>query len=130
MIKAQVTLWSGQDLDSLAAIESSGTRTNLMSAIGLMFRVTNAGGNASVKIEYALSKDGVTYTSYDTVVDAATATTWAGNSPEGWHQYAITFNAAPYIKFKVTDLATLNNNVVDAVLVFSEETSGGWAHHG
>lgn len=84
-----------------------------------MLKVVASGGTASVKLEVAVSNDGTnfnSFTSQDPII-TATATEFASQGEEEYH--AITVPGAPWIKLKVSDVATLAT-VVDADLWMRE----------
>lgn len=118
---ARAVLWETQDLDSGASLTTGVIDTRRMHSMTLILRVTNAGGDADVSIKYAVSPDGTNFGSYDNVVESSTKTEHATNNPEDYHEYEIATGSS-FIKIRVTDIATLNNNVVDGVLHFVEET--------
>ena len=116
-----VTLWTDTDLDNGLTLESAVIQCFRREPDILMFQVTNAGGSADVKIEYAVSNDGVNFNSYTSqdAICTSTATVYASQGPEEYH--AMIVPSAPYIKIKVTDLASLDDNVVNATLWVRDE---------
>ena len=84
-----------------------------------MLKATAAGGTASVKIEVAISNDGTNFNSFTSqaAIETASATTYAGMGEEEFHSYTVP--GAPWIMFKVSDVATLAT-VVDADLWMRE----------
>jgi hypothetical protein len=115
-----LTLWLTTSLDSGNTIESSIIPCWERSPNVMMFRVTNASGAADVKIEVAFSNDGYnfnSYTSQDPII-TSTLTEYSAKNPEEYH--SIIVPSAPYIKLKVTELALLNSNVVDATIWMRE----------
>lgn len=113
-------LWTTQDLASGGTLTSGVIDCRTSDAEGMLFRVTNAGGNADVKIEVAFSNDGTTFNDYDAQDDlvASTNTDWAGMAPEDYHMVLIPW--APFLKIKVTEVGTNDDNVIDAVLWMTE----------
>lgn len=77
-------------------------------------------GTPSVKIQVAISEDGTTFNSYDAQDDviAATATEWASEEAE-MHSFLVT-TAAPFLKIKLTELATLADCTVTMVGMLKE----------
>lgn len=114
------TLWTDTDLDSGLTLESPVIDCQLADPEYLALKITNAGGNADAKLEVAFSTDGVTFNAYDSQdpLIASTNTEFAGKNPEDMHIIAVP--GAPFIKLRLTELATLNNNVVNAQLFMRE----------
>lgn len=113
-------LWTSQDLDSGGVLESGVIDCRHADPEGMLFRVTNAGAAADVKIEAAFSNDGVTFNEYGTqdAIVASTNTEWTSQNPEDYHMVLIPW--APFLKIKITEVGTNNDNVVDAVLWMTE----------
>lgn len=114
--RTQMQLWSGTDLDSGASLVSGVIDTEFMPSLSIVWKALNAGGTAGVEIAYAVSADGVNFGSYDYVVVADTS---AVVTAEDWHETAVAHKAR-YLKFRIRELKSLNNNVIDAYLVFPE----------
>jgi len=77
-------------------------------------------GAADVKIEYAVSKDGVNFGSFDDEDDIISSTNnlFSGANPEGIHTVGMPNPLAPFIKLKVTELTTtLADTLVDLTLI-------------
>lgn len=112
-------LWKAQDLDSGASIVSGVIDCRNADPEYLMLKVTAAGGTASVKVEVAISTDGSTFNSFTSqeAIDSATATTYASLNPEEYHSLLVP--GAPWIKLRLTDVASLTT-VVDADLWMRE----------
>ena len=110
-------LWTSQDLDSGGTLESGVIDCRTADPEGMLFRGTVT-GTADFKIEVAFSNDGITfndYTSQEALV-ASTNTEWT--NPEDYH--LVTVPWAPFIKLKITELGTNNNNVIEATLWMTE----------
>lgn len=115
-----LTLWTAQDLDSGGTLTTNAIACWERFPDVLMFRVTNASADADVKIEVAFSNDGVNFNNYTSqdALTTSTATVYATQNPEEYH--ALIVPSAPWIKLKITELASANNNVVDATLWLRE----------
>jgi hypothetical protein len=111
-----VRLWDAQDLDNTGTLTSPAIDCRKADPEFLMFRITNSGGNADAKIEVAISNDGTNFNSFTSqpALVASTATDYASLNPEEYH--TINVPSAPWIKIQITELATLDNNVVHGTL--------------
>lgn len=109
-----VRLLTAQDLDSGGSVETPVVDCRKGSLDHLLIKIAQASGDADVKVQVAISEDGITFNSYDSQDDviASTATEFAGQGPEELHSFLCTVTA-PFLRFKITDLSTTNNNVVD-----------------
>lgn len=113
-------LWNAADLDSGASLTTEAIDCRFADPEYLMFRVTQGSGTPDVKIEVAISNDGTTFnefTSQEPII-ASTNTTYGSLNPQDYH--SITVPGAPWIKLRVTDVAALDNNVIDADLWMRE----------
>lgn len=113
----RTALWAAEDLDSGGTLTSPVIDTKRMYSIALLLKAANAGGTAGVSIKYATSPDGTNFGAYDNVIEDDSV---ALTTPEDWHEYVIA-PAGRWIKVQLTELKSLNNNVIDAKLQFSEE---------
>ena len=113
-----ITLWTAQTLTPEGT--SPSPIISCLSRVPdiLMFRVTAASGAASVKIEYAISNDGVNFNDYttQTAISPATATDFTTN-PEEYHM--LNCPTAPFLRLRITELAGLTS-IVDATLWMRE----------
>lgn len=109
-------LLTAQDLDSGASVETGVIDCRNGSLDHLLIKIVQGSGNADVRIQVALSEDGTNFNSYDSQDDVitSTATEFAGKNPEELHPFLCTENA-PFLRFKITDAATLDNNSVTLV---------------
>lgn len=110
-------LWTSQDLDNAGTLESGAIDCRTSDPEGLMIRVTNAGA-ASIKIEVAFSNDGTTFNDYAAQEALVTASVSEWTIPEDYHMVNVPW--APFVKLRVTEVASLDDNVVDAVLWMTE----------
>ena len=114
-------LWTTQDLDASGVLTSGIIDCRNSDPETLLFRVTNASGNADVKIEIRISNDGTNFnsaTSQDPLV-ASSNTDFGAANPEEYHGLIVPF--APWIRLVGTELSgTLDNSVVDATLWMRE----------
>lgn len=112
-------LWTSQDLDSGGTLESGVIDCRTADPEGMLFRGTVT-GTADFKIEVAFSNDGITFnefTSQEPLV-LSTNTEWASLNPEDYHMVLVPW--APFIKLRITEVGTNDNNVIDAVLWMTE----------
>lgn len=111
-----VRLLTAQDLDSGGSVTTPVIDCRKGSLDHCTIQIVQGSGDADVKIEAEISDDGVTFntsTSQDAVI-ASTATEWSGQNPEDLHSFLVTATAS-FIRLKITELATLNNNSITLV---------------
>ena len=111
-----IRLWATQNLDSTGTLTSPAINCQKADPDFLLFRIANAGGAADAKIEIAISNDGVNFNSFTSQdpISTSTNTDYATQNPEEYH--SLNVPSAPWIKLRITELASLNTNVVDADL--------------
>ena len=114
-----LTLWTAEALASGETLESAIINCTSRVPDILLFKVVGASGTGSVKIEYAISNDGVNFNEYDSQdpIITASATEFASKNEEDYH--AINCPSAPFIQILVTELASLAS-VVDVTLWMRE----------
>lgn len=112
-----IKLFDTQTLNSAGVLTSGIIDLRRGDAEFLMFRITQAGA-ADARIGYRISNDGVTFnlvTSQAALV-ASTNTAFASPlNPKDYHSINTPIEA-PWIMIVVTELASLNTNIVDATL--------------
>lgn len=108
-----VRLLIAQDLDSGGSVETPVIDCRKGSLDHCTIKIVQSGGDANLRIQAAISDDGVTFNDYGSQEDiiASTNTEWTGSGPEDLHSFLVAV-AAPFIKLKLTELATLDNNSV------------------
>lgn len=98
-------LWSSAALGSDGTLTSAAIdNTRFKRLESLIFQLTVASGNPSIKIE-RLDGDGAGNYSSAVVIDAATGTTFSG-SPSGVNVEALDAPLVPDFKIKLTELAS------------------------
>ncbi len=116
-----ISIWTAEALVASGSAESPviDLRT-VKNPESIMIKASSVLGAADVKIEYAVSKDGVNFGSFDDEDDiiSSTNTLFSGANPEGIHTVGMPNPLAPFIKLKVTELTTtLADTLVDLVLI-------------
>lgn len=106
-------LLTAQDLDSGGTVETGVIDLRTADLDHCVIQIVQSGGDADVKIQAAISIDGTTFNDYDSQEDiiASTNTEWTGANPEDPHSFLVAVSA-PFIKLKLTELATLNDNTI------------------
>ena len=102
----QRRLFNGVPINGTGSAESVAVdlrHTDTLEAF--QYQVVSAGGAPDVKVEWALSQDGVTFNQY-TDQSPIVASSAARATPEGMQFIALPAALARFIKFKVTGLAT------------------------
>ena len=112
----RMPLWTtATAIATTGSIESAVVDVRRFSGLdSLVFLVASASGTADVKLEVAISSDGVTFTDYSDIDDLiqSTATEFAG-SPDTTHAVSLPPTLGPYVKFKFTGV---NANPADTEL--------------
>lgn len=118
----EIPLWSA------AAITKAGTLTSPAidlrradSIEALMCQFTSAAGTAAVKVEYAVSTDGVTFGSFSDYTALVTDSSSAFPTAEGL--YAVTFPTlrAPWVQIKLTELNVNSDTLVTVTVEMREK---------
>ncbi len=109
------------------AVASTGTYTTpvlnmmWMKEISLILKVHAASGSPDVKVEYAVSADGINFGSFDDYTDLVVSS-GACATPQGITAVPLPNMLAPYIKLKVTGIgANPAGTIVDGTLVGREK---------
>lgn len=117
-------LWSAADLDAAATLVSGPIDVRYFESVALLLKATHSSGTPSLKAEYAVGHDGEDFGDFSALTEIEDDTANIGGSatpdPENWHSFAFDPGGACFIKIRLTELAALNNNVVDAFLLGSE----------
>lgn len=116
-----VSIWSALALVASGSAESPviDLRT-VKNPESVLIKASSVLGVADVKLEYAISKDGVTFGSFDDEGDiiSSTNTLFSGANPEAIHAVGMPSPLAPFIKLKVTELSgSVTDTLVDLTLV-------------
>ena len=116
-----VLIWTAEALAASGSAESQviDLRT-IKNTESVMIKASSIAGAADVKLEYAVSKDGIIFGSFDDNDDiiSSTNTLFSGANPEDIHAEPMSAPLAPFIKLKVTELTTtLSDTLVDLTLV-------------
>jgi len=75
-------------------------------AESLLVQATSASGTADIKVEYAVSHDGVNFGSYDDYTDLIASSVTEFQTDEGLTAISLPNMLAPYVKFKVTGVGS------------------------
>lgn len=109
-----VRLWTAAALGSGGTLTSSGVDVRRWKRLdSLIFDLAVGAGNADIKIEYATSQDGTTWSGNTTVV-ASTLASYA-STPNGENVVPLDAPLAPFVRFKLTELATKATTVTMAL---------------
>ena len=93
-------------INATSSSESGATDLRHVTRIeSLLIKAASATGDASVKVEYAISPDDVSYGSYDDEADILDDNENFTANVEGWHAVTMPNIVAQYAKLKVTGLA-------------------------
>ncbi len=121
------------ELFSGEALAASGTLTspvidleNTIKAESIFIKASSVLGVADVKVEYAVSKDGVNFGGFNDATDIITSTNSVfSTNKEGVHTVAMPAVLSRYIKLRVTELSTtVADTLVDLDLLVRNSVLG------
>jgi len=118
----RIPLWSA------AAIAQAGTLTSpaidcrrAMRFDALLMQVTSVlSAVPSVKVEYAVSEDGVAFGAFSDYADLVAASVTDFPTPEGIYAVPLPNFLAPFVKILVTELNVTSDTLVTATLLMRE----------
>jgi len=113
------TLINGTGSATSSAIDLEFARLEAM-----QFQASSVSSTAKVKLEYAVSPDNITYSSFDSFTDLISDNTVdfaSPLSPEGMNAVAMPNPLSRYVKFKVTGISgNPTDTIVTAYLILRE----------
>lgn len=116
----RVSIWSAFALGLSATKESQViSLKNIIRPESILFKASSVAGVARVKVEYAISDDGVAFGSFDDETDIIVdSDADFSTNKEGLHAVSLAAPLAPFMKFKLTELTgSLSDTLVDMTLL-------------
>lgn len=117
-----IRLWSAQLIAQAGTLTSSAIDLRRASRVdSLIMQITSVlSAVPSVKVEYAVSENGVDFGSFDDYADLVAASVTDFPTPEGVFAISLPNFLAPFIKIKVTELGVTTDTLVTATLEMRE----------
>ena len=116
----KVTIWTAEALGISGTAESQViSLKNTIKPESILFKASSVAGAAQVRVEFAISEDGVAFGGFDDHTDIiADSNADFANNKEGVHAVSLAAPLAQFMKFKITELSgSLSDTLVDMTLL-------------
>ena len=123
-IIGSMPIWSATAIAAAGTLTSPTIDTFLMNRLeSVLVQFTSVAGAATVKLEYAISDDDVTYGSYDDETDIiADSNVDFATNKEGLHRVSMPAVGSRYFRLRVTELGgVLADTLVTLTLLFRDK---------